>query len=85
VLSIRVGLRAKGLSARGSHHNALRSCRDLRLRGRYARGVRSANGQPQFGFGVESGPNSASSEAQSTALSSSQSQRGRHPAFGRKR
>ena len=81
-----VELRAKGLSARRERSNALHSCRDLRLRGRYARGVRSANGQPQFAFGVESDPNSACSEAQTPALSSSQEQRRRrHPSFGRKR
>jgi hypothetical protein len=40
----RVGLRAKGLSAQREEPNALRSCCDLRLRGRYAHGVRSANG-----------------------------------------
>jgi hypothetical protein len=59
------------------------------LHGRYARGVRSANGQPKFAFGVESGPNGAGGEAQPPTLSSSQPssqpQRRRHPAFGRKR
>jgi hypothetical protein len=82
-----LGLSAHGLSARRERPNALRSCDDPRLHRRYARGVRSADGQPQFTLGVESGPNSAGGEAQPPTLSSSQPQpqRRRHPAFGRKR
>ena len=82
-----MGPGARSPSVSREQPNALRSFRDFRLRGRRARGVRLANGQPQFAFAVESRANSAAGQARSPARSSSEPRRRRrrHPSFGWKR
>ena len=82
-----MGPGARSPSVSREQPNALRSFRDFRLRGRRARGVRLASGQPQFAFAVESRANSAAGQARSPARSSSEPRRRRrrHPSFGWKR